>query len=154
MCDEVTNTEKCIWDGGDCCLDIAKKETSFCKICTCIVTVDIESLLTTFAALDVHEILINHNGIQDLILKTERTVTEVLDENVCSALCLDSSLNDFVNGWTYNGKLQQCSCLWFKSTKCLNRLPLLNALPAGSEESVTSKTFVGLAKTIDCGKTN
>ncbi len=32
VCDEATNNELCLWDGGDCCVDRSKKGTSFCKV--------------------------------------------------------------------------------------------------------------------------
>ncbi len=34
-CDELTNTEKCHWDGGDCCLDISLKDESLCQVSKC-----------------------------------------------------------------------------------------------------------------------
>ncbi len=33
VCDEVTNNERCLYDGGDCCL--SNKNTKYCQDCTC-----------------------------------------------------------------------------------------------------------------------
>ncbi len=35
VCDEVTNRERCFYDGGDCCLESYKKDTKFCQDCSC-----------------------------------------------------------------------------------------------------------------------
>ncbi len=32
VCDEATNNEKCLYDGGDCCLSRGKKGESLCKV--------------------------------------------------------------------------------------------------------------------------
>ena len=32
MCDEATNTEQCLWDGGDCCQDKSTINELFCKV--------------------------------------------------------------------------------------------------------------------------
>ena len=33
VCDEITNTERCLYDGGDCCKE--DKSTELCNVCTC-----------------------------------------------------------------------------------------------------------------------
>ena len=38
ICDEITNVERCLFDGGDCCRE--KKSTPLCKICTCRLNVN------------------------------------------------------------------------------------------------------------------
>ena len=45
ICDELTNTKRCIYDGGDCCK--ADKLTHMCKMCLCKMEVD-EHQLTEF----------------------------------------------------------------------------------------------------------
>ncbi len=32
VCDELTNTALCHWDGGDCCLDKSIKDTTLCQV--------------------------------------------------------------------------------------------------------------------------
>ncbi len=36
VCDDKLNTEECMYDGGDCCLE--EKTTSYCMNCSCIVS--------------------------------------------------------------------------------------------------------------------
>ena len=33
VCDDITNTKRCLFDGGDCCL--SRKNTKLCIDCTC-----------------------------------------------------------------------------------------------------------------------
>ncbi len=32
ICDDLANNELCIYDGGDCCLDVALADLSFCAV--------------------------------------------------------------------------------------------------------------------------
>ncbi len=34
-CNDVTNTERCLFDGGDCCKDRSKKTSDLCLDCNC-----------------------------------------------------------------------------------------------------------------------
>ncbi len=119
VCDELTNTPQCLWDGGDCCLGRTKKDTTMCKICTCRVTVDHEALSQTF----IESKVMRFNDPSDFelaVLRTEKTVDDVLTLKECSTLCSDSSVTDVVNAWRYNAETSTCTCSWLKSTYCLD----------------------------------
>ena len=38
VCDEATNTYRCLYDGGDCCKADSEKDTKYCQDCTCKLT--------------------------------------------------------------------------------------------------------------------
>ncbi len=153
ICDELTNTEKCLWDGGDCCLDRSRRDTSLCQTCTCKLTVDEDKLAASLQSTDVR-MFRDPNDFQNLVLKTETVVAEVLSDEVCFTLCLDSEVKDVVNGWKYFAETGTCTCSWLKSTKCVEDIDLVEIdfenYVAFSLVSV--KAFVQLTKIVDCGR--
>ncbi len=151
VCDELTNTKLCLFDGGDCCLDKQKKDTTLCKICTCRLSVDIDELRDTFKNTQVM-MMENPYDFQSLILRTEKSVNDVLSKDVCSTMCLE--FHDTVNGWKYDGSTNTCTCSWLKSTGCTNELTLkdvnfFDELTPFMENFVQS--FIQMTKTMDCG---
>ncbi len=155
VCDELTNTERCLWDGGDCCLDRTKIDRTLCKTCICLATVDSVQLMTLFEALGVMR-FDDPGDFPKLISKTEKNVAEVISYQVCTSVCLDTSLDNVVNGWMYNVETRICTCSWVKSTQCFkeNALSKMNSLDDFSEDNgfLIMQSFVQTAKVLDCGK--
>ncbi len=146
VCDEATNIEECLFDGGDCCLPKGKKDTTLCRDCTCMKTIDRDNLETSFKTLRVR-IIQNDDDIQELVRRAAMVVEDVLDVEVCSTLCLEKSIDLLVNGWSFDAQTSSCSCLWLKSTECIeNRAEI----PTQSTYSVTTKSFVQMTKLIEC----
>ena len=151
VCDELTNTERCLYDGGDCCLGMAKKDSSMCKICTCRVSVDLDSLNRAFTESKVMKFF-DPGDFQQAILRTEKTVDEVLSEEECAMMCLDSSLEQVVNAWRYNVEASICTCSWLKSTECLD---LVLARPFNEDnlydyDQELVSSYVETTKMLDC----
>ncbi len=153
VCDEFTNKEECLFDGGDCCLDRSKIDTSMCRDCTCKTTVDHGNLQTIFKASEVMRLL-DPLDFQRSILRTEKTVAEVLELEVCTAICLDSEMETMVNGWIYNAKTRTCTCSWLKSTVCIERNASFEIASFGDidDDSLDGvQSYIQLAKVLDCG---
>ncbi len=151
VCDEFTNTEECLFDGGDCCLDRSKIDTSMCRDCTCRTTVNHGNLRTIFKTSEVMSFL-DPLDFQRSILKTEITVAEVLKLEVCTSVCLDSQMEIVVNGWMFNANTRTCTCSWLKSTDCIKMRGLLELTSSddiddnGLDEV---QSFVQVAKVLD-----
>ncbi len=93
---------------------------------------------------------------QRSILKTEKSVEEVLAYDVCSALCLDSSLNEVVNGWMYNKETSMCTCSWLKSISCIHDMAMTE-MTSPDHESIKYgfeivQAYVLLGKVLECSK--
>ncbi len=156
ICDELTNIERCFFDGGDCCFEVGKKDTSMCKICTCKMTIDVESLAETVESTNVRMIAYGEEE-QELIRKTEKVVKDVVEINVCFGLCLKPELSDLVNAWTFDAKTFTCSCHWLESTKCIDYASLSDVIVTDAEGEegdyqMTVSAFIQLEKALDCGK--
>ncbi len=123
ICDESTNTERYSYDGGDCCMDIHRKDTSLCKICTCQLSVDNAELIQSFELQGVKR-LIEVEKFTSLTVLLSHVTTNVEAVEVCSTLCLSDDLRNTVNGWSYDSVLQVCTCAWLGQTKCLQDLTL------------------------------
>ena len=150
VCDETTNTELCLYDGGDCCLDREKKDTTLCQRCTCKVAFDERDLKDTLNTTDVM-MFENPEDFESLILRTEKTVHDVLEIDVCSAMCLE--YGDTVNGWRYNEFTGTCTCAWLKSTDCLEDLPMKEVMQFSGTNAVTSvsvTSYIQMSKTLPC----
>ncbi len=110
LCDEVTNNELCLYDGGDCCLE--RKSTPLCVDCTCKIAVDLDQLEARLAE---HKILVTAQPINAFIadapFETTKEVDEVLDTFVCSLICLDMLMISATNAWIFNENGQNtCIC--------------------------------------------
>ncbi len=158
VCDEKTNTEACLWDGGDCCLNSQKKDRTLCRECVCQVTVNETQLMTAFRSTEVM-LLPKDLNFDSLILKTAKIVPDVFMADVCSLLCLE--LVDTVNGWSYDGLEHTCTCAWLKSTECIREMDLtevdvnrfLNpSYGVALSIALVIESYVQLAKTVDCSK--
>ena len=153
ICDELTNTENCQYDGGDCCLDSTKKDTSLCETCTCKMPVNTTELKAKLESTDVR-MFQNLSDYESLIWKTSKVFNNIISEEACFAFCLDSEVQELVNGWRLNRETNTCTCSWLKSTKCLTTMDLATVTFQNySELSLAStKAFVQIAKTVDCGR--
>ncbi len=107
VCDEATNIEQCLFDGGDCCLDVDKLRNHLCSNCTCILDVDETELMTKMSASDVH-VYDYFKSIDEQFLTVEKIVN-VISNDVCSFLCLTSTESSNIDSWIYQGTT--CKCL-------------------------------------------
>ncbi len=89
-----------------------------------------------------------------------KTVEEVLDENVCSTLCLEYGLeNQDMDSWNYNETNNQtCVCTKFQACydTCdeqeLMSLHAIKVLQANQSSAFTVKNYVMLSRILACGK--
>ncbi len=116
VCDEITNTERCVYDGGDCCLE--DKQTHICRKCTCHMDFD-ESKLNV--ELDDFEAAIYSSDDIGRFLIVKHVV-DVASKMTCSALCFDAMKNGRVEIdsilYFQSSVSRNCSCASFES--CLN----------------------------------
>ncbi len=148
VCDEVTNNKKCLFDGGDCCLEI--KDTTLCQNCSCILTVEPKKLHQTFSELQIKPP--NKPGkidkaIEDWTVK----VDDVISGQVCAVFCLDSEKGDTVNAWQYQENKRGCKCGWIKSTICPEDL-VQTDWKLDSVRNLTQSPFIMLERTLPCSK--
>ncbi len=148
VCDEVTNTEICLYDGGDCCLE--DKDTSMCKVCTCRLRVDEKKIASQFKQLGVRQFkdppAFNTMIGETLVVK----VKDVLSDKVCSVLCLDKDKDATVNAWHFT-ITKTCRCAWIESTSCIEEKDLQNSSEIESAPFSTMVAFVQMTKMIPCG---
>ncbi len=153
VCDEVTNNAKCLFDGGDCCLEI--KATHLCRDCKCQLTIDQDKLQQQFADLAVAplkslEVLtIEDNAIFDWTAMVETVVSGP----VCAVLCLENDAP--VNLWTYHSSFQVCKCGWIHSgIQCpedlVNTTWTSSNVTADLFDAGNGTVFVQLEKTLAC----
>ncbi len=100
VCDEITNNARCLFDGGDCCLE--KKITRLCQDCTCILEADPTELNRKLKQNRVK--IFNRcdsdtNDINSELFVTVLTVEEVASKWVCYTICL--ALKPEVNSLTF-----------------------------------------------------
>ncbi len=143
VCDEAANFKTCLFDGGDCCLDVHDKDTSLCRDCTCRLAVDQDWIFESFERLGVKKL--KPSGFPQLMLSLTHVATDVLTEDTCKTLCLDETMDSNVNGWSYDIENRLCSCAWLKSSDCNIDDHLLDS---GFE----SRAYIQTTKTLDCGK--
>ncbi len=151
VCDEVTNTKRCLYDGGDCCRE--DKDTTLCNVCTCKKDVNEEELIIDF---DQHQvqIFLDSNDYIEVKVNDIKTVRDVENFQVCSMICLDKLFNTRSNAWIYLKGNEQCKCALAKTTFCyvngssIRLKPFQGDTGYFAEDSVA---FIQLDKTIPCG---
>ncbi len=109
VCDDPTNTEECIYDGGDCCLE--DKATHLCRVCACIMEVDEEELQNKFDKLEV-KALKNPDNFMSIVSSVRKTVTNVVMDAVCSMICVDDDIINSFNSWHFDAAIKECKCGW------------------------------------------
>ncbi len=151
VCDEATNTEECLFDGGDCCLEF--KDRTLCQNCSCILSVEPKKLYQQFLDWEIKP-LKNPLAFDDVMDKAIMMVQEVVSGQVCAVFCLDPQRGDGINAWQYDKDRQTCQCSWIESTTCPWDLVQTDwTLPVSNSSIVTNwtlNTFVQLEKTIPC----
>ena len=149
VCDETTNTEICLYDGGDCCLEI--KDTKLCHNCSCILLIDSEILLEQFADSETKPFK-DPDMVELAIEKWIVMVLDVVSRQVCAKLCLDHDKQDQINAWHYLESLQICKCGWIESTPCAEHLVTLD-WNLTEISDLTHNVYLQMEKTIPCGNT-
>ncbi len=154
VCDEVTNTERCLFDGGDCCLE--HKDKSICQNCSCILAVDRNELKLEFELWQVQPLqdqtmdFFVNVAIEDLTM----TVQDVVSGEVCAILCMkESDKADNFNAWHYDNVSLSCQCGWIESTTCPDifvQTSWTDMEPENDLNNPAGVSFVQLAKTIPC----
>ncbi len=153
VCDDMTNTEECEYDGGDCCLP--HKSTPLCiDNCDCILTVDNDFLADAF---DKHKVFqsMNVDDYKDSKLAFDIEVTDVVSIGVCAMICFETGTIERVNYWSYSSGSRTCKCSWIiADINCwtvgfLNKS--LKATPWLDFDSDISTAFVLTARSVSCG---
>ncbi len=154
VCDDTANMARCLYDGGDCCLEF--KETKYCKSCACILDVDQGRLRNLFSQLNILPV----DKPTDVEIAMERSIVEVIkvedvvSGGVCGVLCLDhEARNGELNSWIYLEDEKICKCGWIESVLCPEKM-VNNSRPLDIDglTNATSTAFIQLGKTVPCGK--
>ncbi len=147
VCDWETNHDRCLFDGGDCCLE--NKDTTFCSgNCTCFLSYDDTKLFKRYEESEVVQLL-EAEFNASVIVK----VSDVWSQEVCSVLCMDHILKEIINAWTYSLDQRECQCQWFESTPCLNQTLLISLDQNSDNQSSELMTYLQTSKIIPCCKT-
>ena len=163
VCDELTNTEQCLFDGGDCCLE--KKIKELCRDCTCKVNIDMEDLTNKFKLFDVkvfqdqEQYKVAHNKqkvgklsifsfLKEWVVKEMKSVSDVESIDTCSTLCLEEELDVESNSWVYRNSTGRCKCIQIDITALINTpVGSMKFLPSG----VSGMAFVKLENLLQKG---
>ncbi len=146
ICNEESNFGQYSFDGGDCCLDVNNKDTSLCKNCPCILTINEDRLEQAFLTLKVKK-LKEPDLFIPLIKSLTHMAIRVESEGVCTTLCLSEDLVDGnVNGWSYDSILKACTCAFIGSNLCLEGMDL------DQNPNIISKTSATLVAYIQTSK--
>ncbi len=160
VCDEVANTKKCLYDGGDCCKEY--KDKGLCRDCKCILDVDKDSLDKNFEALNI--LPVNKPEKLQALLDSANgwtvEVEEVISSKVCSILCLQHKKLDELNAWHYRVNERLCQCGWVHSASCPEQM-VTSASTKGSFWTLDdaaamnyTTAFIQMEKTVPCGRFN
>ncbi len=150
VCDEITNTKRCLFDGGDCCL--ADKVTSFCKNCLCNLAIDTAKLERQFREMEIKPFK-TPNRIDEATERWLIVVEEVVSGPVCGVLCLDHVENNLINCWQYKENEQVCQCGWVESFPSPEHLVNLSwNLTDIISDLTNNKAYLQMGKTLKGGK--
>ncbi len=170
VCDELTNNQRCLFDGGDCCRQ--EKSTELCSVCTCRLDVTIDDLKEDYLAQEVN-LYLDVEGFQKQKQTTVATVADVESLYVCSRICMDVTTTsyigdwnivqnyktnlwrDHVNAWLFQSSNRSCSCLnLLTSSVCpLNNESLVPAhADVFPEFPYLELIFLQMSKMLTCGK--
>ncbi len=144
VCDEKSNIAKCLYDGGDCCLE--NKDRTLCRKCICFMDVDHDELKGQFLELEIKPVEDPDNVNVNWTIEVE----EVDSAQVCAALCLEHDNADTLNSWHYKEWI--CKCGWVESTSCPERMIVQNWTMDSLDQLGEWTAFVQLHKTVPCGK--
>ncbi len=153
VCDEVSNIAKCLFDGGDCCLE--NKDRTLCRKCACMLHVDEGELFERFEELEIKQAEGPENlrsAMADGGITVE--VKNVVSGLVCATLCLDHKKANLLNAWHYQQNTETCTCGWVESGSCPERMVAKQSNYNHSYlvmNGTNIHAFVQLAKTIGCG---
>ncbi len=172
VCDELTNHQRCIFDGGDCCHQ--NKSTELCSVCTCKLHVVDKELNDDYASLDI-KIYQDVNAFAQKKMMTVAAIEDVESFKVCSRICMDvdrySLANDWkiladertidwrrnVNAWTFHIENRICTCLTLLTAPFCppshnhGLIPAQDFVPRNFHMGIT---FVQMSKLPDCGKSS
>ncbi len=153
VCDEITNIKRCLYDGGDCCLE--DKAIHLCKVCTCKIDIDTMELEADF---DTHQVrvFVDINDFDTVKEAVTKTVEEVVSIDVCSVICLDKKHTSLSNAWIFLKSMEQCQCTLVDTTFSYSANDSNVNLKPFERDSwyleQDSMAFVQLDKTIPFGK--
>ncbi len=112
VCDEITNVERCLFDGTDCCRRDSSKQ--MCNVCICKMLVDMDEFyndkIPKFNARALHDP--SDFETQDMTNWLEMPKSESFE--TCSMMCMDVELEALVNSWTYESMSKTCNCAWIE----------------------------------------
>ncbi len=90
ICEDLVNTQECLYDGGDCCLE--DKDLVFCQVCQCRQSVELARIKEKFDELDVQVFEFpTHNPYAVTTHSVIIEVDIVESALVCSSICLQGS---------------------------------------------------------------
>ncbi len=157
VCDEATNNARCLFDGGNCCLEF--KDETLCKDCSCILPVEPLKIKSLFDQRQVKPLINNAKDYFDNVAIGKWTVKveDVVSSPVCATLCLDHTPKaDYLNAWLYDQQSLVCKCAWLEAASCPETYSHLDwTLPNGTNwrsELKLNTAFVQLKKVIPCSK--
>ena len=147
VCDEATNFEECLFDGGDCCLE--QKNDELCRNCTCKITIDLSFIKSRFEEEDVQKFA--HGGqFRQFVQLRAKMVEDVENVNTCSMLCLHDDLDGEINSWLFNLTSRVCKCTWINTIIFLIHDDMV---PPANNKNITSDAvaFIQMSKQFTTG---
>ncbi len=153
VCDRDTNTELCIYDGGDCCLE--NKVTDLCQDeCICKLPFDLDQLTEEMAELGA-KFHLDHESKEDRF-RSIMLVEDVEFKETCFALCLSEarmppfSVIDSMIFWIQDGK-SFCQCSTMED--CYNETDISSVDWSDNDIDGSNQLVVELtSRLLPCGK--
>ncbi len=152
ICDEATNTEICLFDGGECCRE--GKVRDQCKDCSCRALIDLEKLQGQFEELNIKPLSLTENPFDSGVALKRVTIEDVVSHETCAVVCLEHELKMQINAWQYNEDVKECQCLWMKSKSCPETKAVTdwNPMTKALEKMSLHQSYIQLEKNMQCGK--